>query len=121
MDINELINNTIDNYWNWRLLDIPEFATFVGEHKYDDRLMDMSLNGYLRRRDDAKTWLEEAHKIRKLTEKNAPSNECQIHLDYLQHDTKTFLEGLTHTPSKQDLILAINSSSLSKRVFIQPS
>ena len=42
MDINKLIEDVIDRYWNWRLLDIPEFATFVGEHRYDDRLMDMS-------------------------------------------------------------------------------
>ena len=96
MDIDELIEDVIDRYWNWRLLDIPEFATFVGEHKYDDRLMDMSLNGYLRRRDDARTWLEEARKIRKLTEDNPPSNECKIHLDYLENDLEVFLEGLTY-------------------------
>ena len=96
MDINKLIEDVIDRYWNWRLLDIPEFATFVGEHRYDDRLMDMSLNGYLRRRDDARTWLDEARKIRKLTHADPPSNECKIHLDYLEHDVEVFLEGLTY-------------------------
>ena len=95
MDINTVIEDVIDRYWNWRLLDIPEFATFVGEHKYDDRLMDMSLNGYLRRRDDARSWLDEARKIRKLTQADPPSNECKIHLDYLEHDVEVFLEGLT--------------------------
>ena len=96
MDIDQVIENAIDRYWNWRLLDIPEFATFVGEHKYDDRLMDMSLNGYLRRRDDARSWLDEARKIRKLIQADPPSNECKIHLDYLEHDVEVFLEGLTY-------------------------
>ena len=96
MNINEIIEHAIDRYWNWRLLDIPEFATFVGEHKYDDRLMDMSLNGYLRRRDDARTWLDEARKIRKLTFADPPSNECKIHIDYLEHDLEVFLDGLSY-------------------------
>ena len=94
MNINEIIEHAIDRYWNWRLLDIPEFATFVGEHKYDDRLMDMSLNGYLRRRDDARAWLDEARKIRKLTHADPPSNECKIHLDYLE--LEVFLDGLSY-------------------------
>jgi len=40
MDIDEVISDLMDRYWTWRLLDIPEFATFIGVHKYDDRLMD---------------------------------------------------------------------------------
>ena len=36
MDINEAIESAIDRYWAWRLVDIPEFATFIGVHKHDD-------------------------------------------------------------------------------------
>ena len=95
MDMDEIINDLMDRFWTWRLLDIPEFATFVGVHIYDDRLMDMSINGYLRRRDDARTWLVETKHIRSLANNQEISNESKIHLDYLEHDLEVYLQGLT--------------------------
>jgi len=97
MDIDEVISDLMDRYWTWRLLDIPEFATFIGVHKYDDRLMDMSLNGYLRRRDDVRSWLVEAKRTRSLAVAKSDkviSNESKIHLDSIEHDLETYLQGL---------------------------
>src|SRR5262249_11732848 len=31
-----------DEYWQWTLREYPEFATYVGDHRYDDRLSDQS-------------------------------------------------------------------------------
>ena len=31
-----------DEDWQWRLRTFPEFATYVGDHRYDDRLSDLS-------------------------------------------------------------------------------
>ncbi|MCL4120289.1 UNVERIFIED_CONTAM: hypothetical protein GTU68_051869 [Idotea baltica] len=35
-----------DDYWNWRMVDMPQFATFVGIHNYDSLLDDMSEEAY---------------------------------------------------------------------------
>ena len=39
-----------DDYWQWRLRENPETATFVGDHRYDDRLSDVSAAAVDRRR-----------------------------------------------------------------------
>jgi len=31
-----------DEYWQWTLREYPEIATFIGDHRYDDRLSDQS-------------------------------------------------------------------------------
>ena len=39
-----------DEYWQWTLREYPEIATFVGDHRYDDRLSDQSVGALERRR-----------------------------------------------------------------------
>jgi uncharacterized protein (DUF885 family) len=39
-----------DDYWQWTLRENPEIATFVGDHRYDDRLSDQSAAAAERRR-----------------------------------------------------------------------
>jgi uncharacterized protein (DUF885 family) len=39
-----------DEYWQWTLREYPEVATFVGDHRYDDRLTDQSAAAVGRRR-----------------------------------------------------------------------
>ena len=39
-----------DEYWEWSLREYPEFATFVGDHRYDDRLRDDSAAAVTRRK-----------------------------------------------------------------------
>jgi uncharacterized protein (DUF885 family) len=39
-----------DEYWQWALREYPEIATFVGDHRYDDRLSDQSAAAVERRR-----------------------------------------------------------------------
>jgi len=59
--------------------------------------MDLSLNGYLRRRDDVRSWLAEAKRTRSLAVAKTDkviSNESKIHLDYIEHDLETYLQGL---------------------------
>src|SRR5205823_7450662 len=36
--------------WQWTLREFPEFATFLGDHRHDDRLSDQSAAAVLRRR-----------------------------------------------------------------------
>ena len=38
-------------YWEWLMRESPDFATYVGDHRYDDRLADESAAAVARRRD----------------------------------------------------------------------
>src|SRR4051812_47775735 len=37
------------DFWEWQLRENPEDATSVGDHRYDDRLTDLSAEGFSRR------------------------------------------------------------------------
>ena len=39
----------LEEFWQWRLLDAPEFGTMVGDHRRDDLLDDLSLAAYEKR------------------------------------------------------------------------
>jgi uncharacterized protein (DUF885 family) len=43
--------------WQWRLRDQPEWATVLGDHRYDDRLTDLSAEAIVGRRDHARDML----------------------------------------------------------------
>lgn len=96
MNIEERTNDLIERFWEWRLIDIPEFATSLGKHEYDDRLMDMSLNAYLRRRDDAKQFLKQTRVLQEVAKTDNASYDTMFHLDYLEDDLDCFIKGLTY-------------------------
>ena len=54
----DALDHLIDEDWEWRLSDLPEFATATGDHRYDDRLDDRSVAAYQRRMNWAKDVLE---------------------------------------------------------------
>jgi uncharacterized protein (DUF885 family) len=37
-------------YWEWQLREYPPFATYIGDHRYDDRLVDVSAEAVDRRK-----------------------------------------------------------------------
>ena len=37
------VKDCFKSFWKWRLCEFPEFATFVGDHSYDDKLQSYSL------------------------------------------------------------------------------
>lgn len=39
----------LEEFWQWRLLEAPEFGTMVGDHRRDDLLDDLSLAAYEKR------------------------------------------------------------------------
>jgi uncharacterized protein (DUF885 family) len=52
-----------DENWQWTLREYPEFATQIGDHRYDDRLSDQSAAGVARRREARIAFLERAQRI----------------------------------------------------------
>jgi uncharacterized protein (DUF885 family) len=54
----------LDAEWQWQMEDEPEYATRVGDHRYDDRLEDASPTAIARRDAHAREWLATLHTIR---------------------------------------------------------
>ncbi len=52
-----------DAEWEWRLAQFPEMSTIVGEHRYDDRLTDLSVAAVAARRGHHKELLSRLHGI----------------------------------------------------------
>src|SRR6478609_6199603 len=50
----DVLRDLADRYWEARLEASPLFATFLGDHRYDDRVDDLSAVGEARHRT---TWL----------------------------------------------------------------
>jgi len=53
----------IENEWQWTLRDDPEFASWLGDHRYDQRWQDLSLDAIQRRHEYRKSVLENLAKI----------------------------------------------------------
>jgi uncharacterized protein (DUF885 family) len=56
-------NALFDEYWQTVLSEAPEFATFLGDHRYDDRLSDVSDQAVARRRAGRAEFRERAARI----------------------------------------------------------
>ncbi len=86
-----------DREWEWRLQAYPEFATSIGDHRYDDKLTDVTAAAYAQR--DTQTvnaWLDELNHI----DRSALSPEDRINFDMFKtqlqerHDSYRFNEQL---------------------------
>ena len=93
-DQNSLANDLFDRFWTWRLQNAPEFATAIGKHDYDDRLDEMSLPSYLRRRDAAQSFLDEVKKL--LLSAPTTDRSLTLNLNLLKLDLESFIEGNEH-------------------------
>ena len=52
-----------DEYWQWRLREFPERATWLGDNRYNDRLTDLSAAAIERRKADIRAFLARARAI----------------------------------------------------------
>jgi uncharacterized protein (DUF885 family) len=50
-------------YWEWRLQEYPESATWLGDHRYGDRLTDFSAEAIERRHQETRRMREAAHAL----------------------------------------------------------
>jgi len=57
------LNQIFDSYWEFRLKSDPTFATYIGDHRYDDKLADYSETAYLADMDTLKNYLTQSEKI----------------------------------------------------------
>lgn len=46
----EQANALFTEYWEWQMRELPGYATYVGDHRYDDRMIDVSEGAIARRK-----------------------------------------------------------------------
>ena len=93
-NLEKLFEELLQRFWNWRLLNAPEFATSIGKHFYNDRLDEMSLSSYKRRENEASAFLCEIKELRKNLAVNSLSKELILNINLLQVDLEQFINGL---------------------------
>ena len=90
-------NQLFEDFWQWKLINNPQFATKVGIFKYDNRLTELSLSSYLRRADDVRTFLKRLRNISKGL-KSEGNSVLALNLELLDEDLKQFLSGMKFKP-----------------------
>ncbi|HZM71038.1 MAG TPA: DUF885 domain-containing protein [Candidatus Cryosericum sp.] len=76
--------------WEWRLREFPDFATMVGDVRYDDRWTDLSLEAFDRRADYQRDLLRRAEAI----EAKALGPAARENHALFLHETRLHVEGL---------------------------
>ncbi|CAL4152690.1 unnamed protein product, partial [Meganyctiphanes norvegica] len=83
------VQELADMYWAWRLSDMPEFASFVGIHDYDDRLDELSLGAWQDRLNKCEQLLGQATELLpSLTDRYDLLN-----VNILINELQTYIEG----------------------------
>ncbi len=86
--------------WQWRLEHHPEYATTLGERRYNDRLSDTSLAAVRARREHLRSMLEEARAL----DRAGLSAQEKLSLDLFVFDKERQLATLAFTPVDPQLL-----------------
>ncbi|XP_069940002.1 uncharacterized protein [Cherax quadricarinatus] len=86
------VQQLMDDYFNWRITDLPEFATMIGIHDYDWRLDDMSLDAYQRRYDQCQSFLLQAEAL----EANLTLHDDILNIRVLKDELLTYIDGYAY-------------------------
>ncbi|KAG7175292.1 hypothetical protein Hamer_G001345 [Homarus americanus] len=86
------VQKLADDYFNWRMINKPEFASFVGIHDYDDQLDDMSLEAYQGRYDQCQVFLDQAEAL----ESNITDHDDLINIRALKNELTTYMDGFPY-------------------------
>ncbi|XP_064616842.1 uncharacterized protein LOC135480842 [Liolophura sinensis] len=84
-----VVSALCEEFWEWRLSDSPEFASFCGEHKYDDRFDDVSEQNYISKKKSVEGFLARVKEI----DPSPLNEESRLDLLLLKEELKTYLEG----------------------------
>jgi uncharacterized protein (DUF885 family) len=86
--------------WQWRLEHQPEYATTLGERRYNDRLSDLSLAAVRARREHLRAVLDDARAI----ERTGLSPQERLSLELFVFDQERQLATLAFTPVDPQLL-----------------
>ncbi|XP_018012931.1 uncharacterized protein LOC108670003 [Hyalella azteca] len=83
------VQRLCDAYWDWRMSDRPEFATFVGFNGYNANLDDLSLTAYENRLKKSQEFLDEILVL----EPTLVETSDVVNLLILKDEVETFIAG----------------------------
>jgi len=92
MDNNKELNGLMQDYWEFVLKNNPAFATYIGDHRYDDRLEDLSEEAVSAQTDYFK---ELTAKIEKL-EVTLSSDEDKLNCNLLKNTLNNHIQFHTY-------------------------
>ena len=75
--------------WQWRLEQFPEFATIIGDNRYNNRLTDYSIEAIERRKAHARAMLDRIQKI----DRSQMTGQDLVSYDLFLRDKKLEVEG----------------------------
>ncbi|RXG56629.1 PHD finger-like domain-containing protein 5A [Armadillidium vulgare] len=81
------VQELCDEYWNWRLSNMPEYATFVGIHDYDADLDDMSEAAYEARYTKCQQFLAQANEL----EPTLTDDADIVNIEVLKYELETYI------------------------------
>ncbi|XP_052783581.1 uncharacterized protein LOC128219700 isoform X1 [Mya arenaria] len=79
----------IDDYWEWRLMEAPEFASNIDVHTYDDRVEQFGLDDLDRRFNEANKFLSQLSTV----PRDQLPSERQVSYDILNDTLEVFTAG----------------------------
>jgi len=88
-DPSEDLRELFDQYFEWRMEDMPQFATFVGFHDYNDRLDNLTIPAYEERLRRSEEFLQRTLQL----EQTACDPDDLSNIVVLKDDLNTFIGG----------------------------
>ena len=80
----------LQDFWTWRLQESPEFATSIGLHEHDERLDDLRLDAFERRKSRAEEFLKKIDEIDSAT----LNDEQVLSITLLKAEIEQYLSGM---------------------------
>src|SRR6266581_2939163 len=110
------LNRLYEDYWEFILKENPTFATYLGDHRYDNWLEDVSSEAYQQRIDRFRKFLSDLKGFKKPT-----NGEDRLNYDLFKRELALQIEGAKYHPFKtlQDYVNYISRLTQFRRVFDQ--
>ena len=87
------LNHLYEDYWEFILHESPTYATYLGDHRYDNRLDDVSADAYHKRIDRLREYLGQLRSLRRPT-----GQADRLNYDLFQRELALQIEGANFDP-----------------------
>jgi len=87
------VDQLFKEFWEWKLLNNPQFATKIGISKYDDRLTELSLSSYKRRSDAVRMLLAKLRNVTADIDLNE-DHALALNIDLFASDLVQYISGM---------------------------
>ena len=98
----------LDSDWEWQMKEFPEYATAVGDHRYDDRLSDASPEANARRQAHDRAQLAALKKV----DRSVLAGEDRISLDFALYLAQTAVDFQRYPALRTRVLSAMDGVQL---------